>query len=258
MNNKIGEKIRNFRKRKGISQFELELRIDASPGSISRIESGVVNPTKETLMKISSALELTTSEIGYIQDIKLVSPEEIILAISTITKSLDLNEIIKNAVNILLELYPNYNGGVILLLDDDNKNILRPRAVTEMPGMDLVYKILGSHVDKFPFDIDGVRNGLIVDTFLTGEKRISNSLSEFAKGSMPDYLPPLVAATLGFKIGISLPMIANGITIGVMLYTKRVDEAFTLEEGKILQLLSNQIGIAVMNGKQFEMVKQNK
>lgn len=46
MDNTVGEKIRRFRKRAGVSQFELELRINASPGSISRIESGQVNVLK--------------------------------------------------------------------------------------------------------------------------------------------------------------------------------------------------------------------
>jgi transcriptional regulator with XRE-family HTH domain len=256
MDNTVGEKIKKFRKRAGVSQFELELRIDASPGSISRIESGQVNPTKETLMKISRALNLTTSELGYIQDIKILSPEEIILAISTITKSLDLQEVARNAVDILLELYPNYNGGVILLLDDDNKNILRAKAVTDMPGMDKVYRLIGAPIENFPFDITKSGNGLLVESLLTGEKRVSNDLSEFTKGSIANYIPKLVAAILGYKIGISLPIIFDNSIIGVMLYTKKIDELFSNEEERILQLLSNQIGIAVMNGKQFEQVNK--
>lgn len=58
----IGNKIRYFRRKAGITQFELELRINASYGSISRMENGLTNPTKETLFAIASALDLTPFE----------------------------------------------------------------------------------------------------------------------------------------------------------------------------------------------------
>ncbi len=66
----LGQKIRKFRKRAELSQMELELEIGASPGSISRIENGQVNPTKETLYTISNILHLTSKETMEIYGIK--------------------------------------------------------------------------------------------------------------------------------------------------------------------------------------------
>lgn len=66
-----GQKIRQFRKREGITQLELELRIDASFGSISRMESGQTNPSKETLHLISEALELDPYETAYLFGIEI-------------------------------------------------------------------------------------------------------------------------------------------------------------------------------------------
>ncbi|MFS8130694.1 MAG: helix-turn-helix domain-containing protein [Candidatus Dojkabacteria bacterium] len=62
----IGQKIRKFRFKAGLTQLDLELEIDASSGSISRIESGNVNPTKETLFSISKALKLNEIETAYL------------------------------------------------------------------------------------------------------------------------------------------------------------------------------------------------
>jgi len=42
---KVGEKIRAYRRRAGYSQFDLEIELDAAAGSLSRIENGFVNPT---------------------------------------------------------------------------------------------------------------------------------------------------------------------------------------------------------------------
>lgn len=62
----LGNRIKFFRKRAKISQFELEGKIGASAGSLSRIESGEVNPTKETLEKIVFALNLNSREENYL------------------------------------------------------------------------------------------------------------------------------------------------------------------------------------------------
>lgn len=66
MNQTIGDKIKYFRKRSGKSQFDLEILIGSSPGSLSRIESSLINPTKETIFKIIEELSLTKYEMDYL------------------------------------------------------------------------------------------------------------------------------------------------------------------------------------------------
>lgn len=66
MNTKVGDRLRYFRRRSNFSQMQLEIEIEASPGSISRIESGEVNPTKETINKIAKVLKMTDREVDYI------------------------------------------------------------------------------------------------------------------------------------------------------------------------------------------------
>lgn len=62
----LGSKIRFFRERAHKSQLELENEISASSGQISRIEKGVVNPTKETISNISKVLGLSELELNYL------------------------------------------------------------------------------------------------------------------------------------------------------------------------------------------------
>jgi transcriptional regulator with XRE-family HTH domain len=59
----IGSKIRVMRKRAGLSQLDLETLMNASPGSISRLEAGKVNPSKETIFEIIEKLQLQGEEI---------------------------------------------------------------------------------------------------------------------------------------------------------------------------------------------------
>ncbi len=72
----IGKKIKFFRLRAGFSQLDLELAIHAAQGSISRIESGRVNPTKETISLIADILKISDQERIYLLDLELVGNEE--------------------------------------------------------------------------------------------------------------------------------------------------------------------------------------
>lgn len=69
----LGEKVKFYRKQAGITQLELELRINAAFGSISRIENGLTNPTKETLFAIAKALGLGPFETADLFGINLLT-----------------------------------------------------------------------------------------------------------------------------------------------------------------------------------------
>jgi transcriptional regulator with XRE-family HTH domain len=60
---KIGERIRQLRETKGISQQNLAAFCNFEKANLSRIEAGRTNPTISTLYKISQALEITISEL---------------------------------------------------------------------------------------------------------------------------------------------------------------------------------------------------
>lgn len=61
-----GKKIRYFRERVNKPQLDIELAMNASPGTLSRIENSQTNPTKETLLKISKYLKLNKFETSYL------------------------------------------------------------------------------------------------------------------------------------------------------------------------------------------------
>ncbi len=67
----VGEKIRFFRLRSEMSQLELEANAELSPGTISKFENSVINPTKETLFKIGEVLNLDSKELAYLFEVNL-------------------------------------------------------------------------------------------------------------------------------------------------------------------------------------------
>ncbi|AHW61114.1 Helix-turn-helix [Draconibacterium orientale] len=60
---KIGNRIRELRESKGISQQNLAAICNFEKANLSRLEAGRTNPTISTLYKISEALEVTLSDL---------------------------------------------------------------------------------------------------------------------------------------------------------------------------------------------------
>lgn len=98
----IGRRLKFFRQRAKLSQMELELKTNNAFGTISRIESGRVNPTKETINLITKSLHLNKKEIEYIS--------------GSLTSPANEYEII-NAINSIKDHF-NKPGVIAYLLDD--------------------------------------------------------------------------------------------------------------------------------------------
>ncbi|KKP70341.1 hypothetical protein A2X44_01355 [candidate division CPR3 bacterium GWF2_35_18] len=110
----IGEKVQKFRISKGLTQQQLELEIGASNGHISKVESGQINPTKETLLKITKVLDLTDKQAMYLIGIQQdrVNSEEVKLAINETDSYLKLSK------------YPSFLEDDYLFIHNWNKKIL--------------------------------------------------------------------------------------------------------------------------------------
>ncbi len=62
----LGQRIKFFRTRAGLSQAGLEVEAGLPFGTISRIETSYINPLKETISKISQVLKLNSIELDYL------------------------------------------------------------------------------------------------------------------------------------------------------------------------------------------------
>ena len=83
----IGRRIKELRKRKGLSQESLAERAETSQNYLSRMERGTENPTLDMFIKLANALEIEMWEMfdfGHI-----VSHKELKGAIQNIAKTAD-------------------------------------------------------------------------------------------------------------------------------------------------------------------------
>lgn len=67
---KTGQKIKDLRIKKGMTQEELAEKTELSVRTIQRIENGKVDPRSYTLQAIASALEIDYNELNIMDDIE--------------------------------------------------------------------------------------------------------------------------------------------------------------------------------------------
>jgi transcriptional regulator with XRE-family HTH domain len=60
---KVGERIRDIRMKKKMTQNELAIQCEFEKASMSRLESGHSNPTIRTLHKVCKALDIGINEL---------------------------------------------------------------------------------------------------------------------------------------------------------------------------------------------------
>jgi transcriptional regulator with XRE-family HTH domain len=250
MRNSVGEKIRAYRKREGLSQFALELEIDSSPGSISRIEAGQVNPTKETLKKISEVLKLTTHETSTLFELKADELPKIVNLANKISSTLDLDSVLQKAVNeIVYDL--GLNGSVLFLIEGD---ILKTKTVTESFETNLMMKILNLVHFDLHISLVNETDNLVVKCVKEKRVFICDDLKEFTLDVINGKITDLCAKVTDHVSGIVFPLILEEASIGAIFFSQSYKEDFVKDRGT-LEAFVEYITTSIVNAQEYNKLK---
>jgi len=254
MNSTVGQKIKNFRKRAGKSQFELELDIEASPGSISRIESGEVNPTKETLTKIAEVLKLTTQDAGtlYNLDFELKElPRMVNLAKKL--NSLELDTILQSAVDdVVFSL--GLNGAVILLVEGD---YLRTKNITDVWESKAVMKLLKLVNFDLKISLSKPTENVIVKCVKDQKTYQRDSLRDFTVDVISARISDMSERITIHKSGLVIPLVHDKKSIGAIFFSKSDTGDFE-KEISTLEAVAEYITQSIVNAQKFQELKSLK
>ncbi|MDQ6985418.1 MAG: hypothetical protein Q9M91_01465 [Candidatus Dojkabacteria bacterium] len=146
-----------------------------------------------------------------------------IKSIKEISKSFDLDTTLQLAVDNMYNIFPNYNGSIIFKVED---NRLWSQTVSMIPKIEKALKYVPQKVNELNIAMDIDSKNLVVQSILNNKVIQSNSLSEFTEGAVSTVGSKMIEKILGFKVGISIPMLKGDEMIGAVFYTKRNDERF--------------------------------
>lgn len=245
MNNKkksLGQKIKKFRIQAGISQLKLETLIGASPGSISRIESGKVNPSKETIIDIAKALELETKEIAYLFEINLENTTELIKITNKLLLSKDISFILNETVNNLT-LKMGYLASTIFL-KKENKLYFSALTNSNISANTL------KHIDIKPkeifLDINNHTENIAVQAFIKNTPLHCYNTYEYTTPGISKIVADKIQKDTGDKSNLIYPLDINSNPFGFIVYVKKIRKDFS-EDMKVLEVITKQISIAIFN-----------
>lgn len=238
---RTGEKIKNFRKRAGMSQLGLEVEIDASAGSISRIENGDVNPTKETLFKIAEALKLNGSETASLFGLETQKEQSHAANPFNIKQILDLTT--SKWVSVLGVSY------AVVFLWNENKRSLKVTSITIPYSSTLIFeKIVGNKIENIILFMDNPLHAEnhYLKSIVKKEILVTSSVEDFARPLVPPSLYQTVVTMLGMKKAITIPLITQDKVLGVLGLIWPKDE-FTEQDKLMVDTFAEQVSITIYN-----------
>ena len=240
----LGQIIRKFRNRAGLSQLDLECKIGAASGSVSRIESGRVNPTKETMVDIAKALHLSTSEIASLFGIDIRDTTQLFQEATTILASNELNEVLDRTVNDLI-FKMGYLASCIFLVDGEDVYL---RAVTNSNISKKIFKYIPVSPYSLSVSVKKHANNLTIRSIIDNKVFVTPHTRDYVVPAVPTLLANKLQQMTGDKSNIIFPLCTNGKAFGTIVFIKKVESDFSGEK-EYLGVLANQIAIAIENAQ---------
>ncbi len=245
----IGEKIKFIRKKSGVSQFELETRIGASAGSISKMEKGETNPTKETLIKIVQALSIKPKDAAMLFDIN-VAPEmaRLVSLSKELTSDLDLKSIMQKAVDILSSELDYIIITIFLVKRDE----LYSQAFTKTWFYDAINKILPMPVDLIHVSLTNHKDNIVVRSVNEQKILYTENLYDIGRHAVSEFVSKTASKIYNFKCALVMPLInPQGKPIGAIFFGKNKLESFD-NEMPVLNAFVEYLTTIIINAQKFE------
>lgn len=236
----LGEKIRNFRTEFGISQMDLELQIESATGSISRMENGQTNPTKETIISISKALHLNTFQIASLFGIDIWTFESFLPILNKVLTLDTLEEVLDTTVNELV-FSMGYLASAILLKKEGGIYFAKiANSKISQAVIDAIPKPLGEYLIPVDHEDNLVAKAVQENQYFLTHKTVEYCFPAFTADDSNAF-----EKMTGDKSNIIFPLIIEGQQpFGAIIFKKKAKDDFK-SEIDLLQKVTSQIAIAV-------------
>ena len=232
-NKSLGQKIRMYRERAELSQMELELEIGASPGSLSRIENGQTNPTKETIILLGRALKLDGNEIISLFGIEFDIHNKLADVLLAISDNNNSDKLLMSFVKEVEEklgyitvaaftwkgdrLYARY-----LNINDINKKAL---------------ELIGVPFDSLYVSRKKNEDNLILRSAVEQSYFESDNIIDFSRGAINDSIIKIIAKMINFKSGIAYPLSYKDHALGA-IYLGKSNKSDYRDEMKMINTIA--------------------
>ncbi len=195
--------IRKFRTARSVSQFDLELGIKAGLGSISKIEQGKIEPSKETLTKIIEHLKLPAYEAMMLFGLNFKEHQDIVAAIENIHAQTNLKDTLQACVDGVSKAL-QVPGAAIYVVSEDE---LIYKTVSNQWFTSRVLNILGNETKKIRYKIDSDSQTPQARSAALRQLVVDNSLYSSLKPQINKAVCDLIQSIVGIEQIAYLPIV---------------------------------------------------
>ncbi|MBN2015945.1 helix-turn-helix transcriptional regulator [Candidatus Dojkabacteria bacterium] len=264
---RLGIKLRELRKESGLSQFQVENQTGMAAGSLSRIESGKINPSKETIKKISRAIGIEPKIEAELFDLNIdelyknlyeapipLSIEDQMQKITEINEvlltTLSLDDLLQKAIDIVVDKC-NLRGGVLLLRED---NYLYSKTAGAGKLAEIFLKMLDKPLRDYRVSLSLEKGqNYVVDSVILNQELFGNELYDFTRTAFSQSLTKNLQRIIMIKQTVSLSVNLKNRSIGALVVCSREKDLKKLLP--LLRLLATHLAIAIINAERFKTKK---
>ncbi len=105
-------------------------------------------------------------------------------------------------------------------------------------------EMIGKPIDKLTLKFSLIKENYFVKAMIEKKPFFSNSLCDFAVGTMPKKIIPMIQKAVNHKSAIVFPLIYNGLSIGGIMFSKNYWDDFSYEYDLLLAY-SDAVAIAI-------------
>ncbi len=249
MNQNIGQKIKTYRVRKGMTQLELENKLNLANGSLTKIESGKVMPGRETIVKIIDTLNLSPHESAMLLGLSVSKIAEVIDVISNIMILEDEMEISQAAVNEIPKKLGLLGASFNLVFGDS----LKTTAITQSWYTEILLKVMPFKPTDYSVSLTKDKHNLMIKTINENKSYYGEDLHEFTHPYIAPTIARMLQKTASVKSMLSVPMVVENEKVGVIIYAKDQKMDF-LDEIPLLNSYTNAIALLIHKSRKNKSI----
>lgn len=221
--------------RSGNWQVELPRNHQDEIGVLSAAFSGMVDQLHDLVQQLEQRVSARTADLERRAN-QLQAAAEAGRAAASLR---DLDELLGQVTRLVSERFDFYHVGVFLLDDAAEYAVLR--AANSQGGKEML-----SHNHKLKVG----QQGIVGYVTSTNNPRIALDVGEDAYHFQNPFLPET-------RSEMALPLIVGGELLGVIDVQSKAESAFSSEDIEVLQVLADQVAIALQNARLFQELQNN-
>lgn len=216
--------------RSGNWQVDLPKTHQDEIGVLAEAFSGMVSQLHELVVQLEERVAARTEDLER-RAVQLQAAADVSRAAASLR---DLDELLSQVTHLVSESFGFYHVGIFLLDDAGEYAVLR--AANSQGG-----KAMLSHNHK----LRAAQQGIV--GYVTGarEPRIALDVGDDAHHFQNPFLPET-------RSEMALPLIVGGELLGVIDVQSKAESAFSSEDIEVLQVLADQVAIALQNARLFQ------